>query len=143
MNTSQTIDSSEQGQSLVEFAISLVIILLLLVGIVDASRALFTYLSLRDAAEEAALYGSLQPDDTSGIRSRARNNSDLIRGLPSADVSITITYTGAHCTGNSIGVQIAYTNFPLTMPLLGTFIGRQTVPIRATVTNTILTPKCH
>ena len=49
----------ERGQSLVEFAISLVIILWLLAGAVEFGIALFQYIQLRDAAQEGALYGSI------------------------------------------------------------------------------------
>ena len=60
---------SENGQSLVEFAVSLVILMLLLSVIVDGARALFTYLSMRDASQEGALYASYKPNDSSGIQS--------------------------------------------------------------------------
>ncbi|MFC1879838.1 TadE/TadG family type IV pilus assembly protein, partial [Chloroflexota bacterium] len=59
--------SGQDGQSLVEFAVALVFLLLLIAGIVDVSRALFTYMALRDAAQEGALYGSTNPLDTGGI----------------------------------------------------------------------------
>jgi Flp pilus assembly protein TadG len=45
---------SERGQSLVEFSISLVIILWLLAGAVEFGIALFQYIQLRDAAQEGA-----------------------------------------------------------------------------------------
>src|SRR3989337_2167244 len=47
------------GQSMVEFAISLMVILLLLAGAINFGLALFTYVQMRDAAQEAALYGSI------------------------------------------------------------------------------------
>ncbi len=55
--------NTEQGQSLVEFAISLVIILLLLAGVVDLGRAFFAYIIVRDAAQEGAVYGAIHAND--------------------------------------------------------------------------------
>jgi len=43
----------EKGQSLVEFAFGLVILMILISGIVDLGRAFFTYMALNDAAQEA------------------------------------------------------------------------------------------
>ena len=40
--------SEEQGQSLVEMAVALVMLLLLVGGIVDIGRAYFTYMAMRD-----------------------------------------------------------------------------------------------
>ena len=62
----------ERGQSLVELAISLTFIFLLLSGAVTFGMAYFSFLSLNDAAQEGALYGSLKPDDQIGIRNRVR-----------------------------------------------------------------------
>jgi len=53
----------EKGQSLVEMALSLVLILILLVGTVEMGMAFFQYIQLRDAAQEGALYGSIAPLD--------------------------------------------------------------------------------
>jgi len=60
----------QKGQSLVELAITLNIILLLLAGAFDFGSALLTYISLRDAAQEGVLYGSIEP-----VISNPSNNS--------------------------------------------------------------------
>ena len=57
----------ENGQSLTEFAVSITFIILILSGIVDLGRAYFTYISLRDAAQEGAIYGSINPLDCNKI----------------------------------------------------------------------------
>ena len=59
----------ESGQSLVELAISLVVLLTLLAGLVDLGRGFFTFITLRDAAQEGASYASViskSPLETSG-----------------------------------------------------------------------------
>jgi Flp pilus assembly protein TadG len=52
-------NKKEQGQSLVELAMSLTILLILLAGLVDLGRAFFTYITLRDAAQEGAAYATV------------------------------------------------------------------------------------
>ena len=46
----------QRGQSLVELAISLMIILWLLAGAIDFGIGFFSYVAIRDAAQEGALY---------------------------------------------------------------------------------------
>jgi Flp pilus assembly protein TadG len=131
----------EQGQSLAELAITLSFVLLLLSGVVDLGRAFFTYMALRDAAQEGALYGSVNPEANSAIKARVRNTSELVAGMIGDD-DISIDITGEPCTGGQIQVRVSYDNFPLTMPFLGAFLGAQTVPISAAINDTILSPSC-
>ncbi|HBY06316.1 MAG TPA: hypothetical protein DEH22_00435 [Chloroflexi bacterium] len=49
----------QSGQSLVELAMSLTLLLILLAGLVDLGRAFFTYITLRDAAQEGASFASV------------------------------------------------------------------------------------
>lgn len=51
----------EVGQSLVEFALSGLLLSLLFSGMVDFGRLYFTYVALEDSAGEGALYLSLYP----------------------------------------------------------------------------------
>lgn len=138
----QKSNQNERGQSLVELAITLVVILILLAGIVDLGRAFFAYMSLRDAAQEAALYGSTEPTDTSGINSRGM--SVLANRVDTSSVTITPTITGSACGNgsNSITVTVQLSNFAITMPFLGTLVGSQSFDMTATITDTILRPPC-
>lgn len=52
----------EKGQSLVEFALSLPILILILSGLIDIGRVYVAYIFLEEAAAEAALYISLNPE---------------------------------------------------------------------------------
>jgi len=135
----------EKGQSLTEFGLSVVILLILLAGTVDAGRAFFTYMALRDAVQEGALWGSYNPAQEELIKDRVRRASNLLQAIeddPNADLTIDVTIDDTACTGNGIQVQATYENFPITMPFLGTVLGSQEVPISASVTDTILVPPC-
>jgi Flp pilus assembly protein TadG len=137
--TQQSPDRRERGQSMVEFAISLVMLMILLAGIVDGGRALFTYISLRDAAQEGALYGSLDPLNEAQIRARVLNSSTFVNDIIS-EANIAVTFSGARCLGHGITVVVTEPDFRLVMPFLGAAIGSQTIAISAGVTDTILRP---
>ncbi len=140
---------SERGQGLVEFAIGLLVLLYLIVVIADGARALYTYLSMRDAVQEGAIYASIHPADTSEIENRVRNASNLLSGL-GGDITITVspTVSGKYCMGTTGGtshgmtIAIDYPAFPLAMPFMSTLIGSQSIAISASVTDTILSPMC-
>src|SRR5258708_11445277 len=50
-----------QGQSLVEFALILPILLTIVAGAVDMGRLFFAYVTIENAAREAAFYGAFKP----------------------------------------------------------------------------------
>ncbi len=61
----------ESGQSLVELSAMMVILLILLAGVVDLGRLAFYYIAMRDAAQEAASYASIFPNNNQEIFNRA------------------------------------------------------------------------
>jgi Flp pilus assembly protein TadG len=146
MQTPRIKSKSERGQSMLEFAFGFVVLLLMLSGAVDGGRALFTYMALRDSAQEGALYGSTNPTATGEIVSRVKQSSDVLQSLSSQDPAhllVDVLVGGEGCTGDALTVKVTYDNFQITMPLLGGFIGSQSIGISASVTDTILSPACH
>jgi Flp pilus assembly protein TadG len=144
-------DKSQRGQSMVEFAFGMVVVMILMAGVVDGARALFTYMALRDAAQEGAIYGSTEPADTAGITERVNISSEYAKDMSSSgDMTVQISYTDTAgntktsliCLGDGVTVTVSYPQFPLTMPFLGAFIGQQWVPISASITDTVLRPPC-
>ena len=148
----------QRGQSLVEFALSFTIILTLLAGTVDLGSAFFSYIAIRDAAQEGALYGSIaavvdnnpfngkydvgEALNTAAIETRVRQSSDHPVDLTdTSNVFVTISASNPPCVGGWITVMVRY-DYQVTMPLIGAIIGTQTIPVRGSVTNTILKPAC-
>jgi len=134
----------ERGQSMVEFAISLTVIMMLLAGAVEFGIALFQFVQLRDAAQEGALYGSIHPGDDTNIEARVRSASPSPIDLQNdPDVTIVITYPdGApNCEGKGIQVDVSYPH-RIGMPFIGPIIGSNTIPLTGSVTDTILLPVC-
>ena len=140
---------SEKGQSLVEFAISLVIILWLLAGAVELGIALFQFIQLRDAAQEGALYGSICPVE-SKIVARVRNasSSPVALSTTSGPNAVTVVVEGRVGTGTTskalttvtpgdgVYVKVSF-NHRVFMPFATLFLN-STIPINASVTDTVL-----
>ena len=144
MKSRSTLHSKERGQSLVEFAISLTVIMMLLAGAVEFGIALFQFVQLRDAAQEGALYGSIHPGDDANIELRVRSASlSPIDLQTDPGVTIVISYPdGApNCEGKGIQVEVSFPH-QISMPFIGPIIGSTTIPLTASVTDTILTPVC-
>jgi Flp pilus assembly protein TadG len=132
----------EQGQSLVELAMSLTVIMMLLAGAVDFSIAYFSFTAMQDAAQEGALYGSINPDDQAEIISRVRNASTNPVDLANESlVDVIVTFPGDACEGNEVRVNVVY-DYPISMPFIGAIIGTQQITLNASVTDTILQPVC-
>ena len=146
----------EKGQSLVELAISFPVMLLLLLGTIDFGMALYSFLIIRDAAQEGALYGSFNPNNRVQIESRARNiapnDTNALFFFPvelnnKDDVQISISTSAENCQGmthgriNTITVSASY-KYPMLMPFAQQVIGSRSIPLTATATNVILQPAC-
>jgi hypothetical protein len=143
---------SERGQSLVELGISLVILLYLLSGAVEFGILFFQFVQLRDAAQEGALYGSMNPPESAAdtpkinaIITRAQYSSptssplDLIND-PDVDIDVAVI-DGQYCEGGSLEVTVSYPH-RIFMPFMPQLLGREEIPLTATVVDTILTPIC-
>jgi Flp pilus assembly protein TadG len=142
--------TSERGQSLVELSISLVLLLVLLSGAVEFGIAFFQFVQLRDAAQEGALYGSMNPSDCDNILARVKGASSSPIDLNGAGVTISTringnscsssgTYATLDCEGYGLQVDITYQH-KIFMPFLPQILGTTTIPLHATVTDTILSP---
>jgi Flp pilus assembly protein TadG len=100
----------ERGQSLVEMALALPILLLLLVGATDVGRAFYTYVAITNAAREGARYGASNPSSTFQIQARVQNevkNSQI--SIPSGNITVSCSkYTaGSYTQGSSVNCSSA------------------------------------
>lgn len=146
------IKRSERGQSLVEFGISLVVILILLAGAVELGIALFQFIQLRDAAQEGAVYGSICPIPAK-IEARVRNHSSspVDLSVTSGANAVTVVVEGREGTsettakninavkaGDGVYVEVSY-DHRVFMPFAALFTGgSNTIRLRAWVINTVL-----
>ena len=148
---------TERGQSLVEMAISLVVILFLLSGVVEFGIAFFQFIQLRDAAQEGALFASINPPATTASndpnrlltisRVRAASNKPIDMSEAAGLVTVTVTVTGSPCAGNAVTVDVFFRHqvfMPFVSPIFTAMSGdgSNTIPLTGSVTDTILQPAC-
>ncbi|MGH7500909.1 MAG: TadE family protein [Longimicrobiales bacterium] len=110
----------EAGQALVEFAIIMPILLILVLGLVEFSRAWFNYQVMVDAAREGARTGAVyNPPTTIGTIQNKINTQLAAAGMDTLNATITITgFQGG--TAQPLTVAIAY---PFALRWIGSFLG--------------------
>lgn len=107
------------GQSLIEFAITIPLLLILLVGIFDLGRASFYYSAITNSAREGARYGIINPDGSTAIKDIVK---DYSFGIDPDDLDITVTIDPIL---NTITVNVNYKFIPAT-PLIASLLGGET-----------------
>ncbi len=150
MQTEKPNPRSERAQSLVEFAVSATLMLMLLLGIMDLARAFFVYLTLRDAAQEGAVYGSICPENTFKIEQRARSASSVLVPLQdTAKVSVTCNFLDAYkapkgacgvgtpAAGEYVHITVTFNNYEFITPFISNIVG-PSITMRGDVSDVIL-----
>lgn len=127
-------NNARHGQSMVELALMLPMIVLLLAGTVDLGRVFFSYVRLTNAVKEGALYGAYQPSPSSPVRDQAYaevagrlgvNGTDFVIDPNAGDVVCFrgLTDQTKACdsvvAGDTIQVTGHYAFKPITTSLVG------------------------
>jgi Flp pilus assembly protein TadG len=120
--------SGEKGSAFVELALFMPVLLLMLVGAVDFSRVFNASVTLANAAEVGALYGSRSisaSSDTAGMQTAATNDGKDLTGMTATATNYCSCGSGpaqscpaTGCSGSSPAhryakVQATYTFKPL------------------------------
>ncbi|MBI3360843.1 MAG: pilus assembly protein [Chloroflexi bacterium] len=136
----------ERGQSLVELALMMTVLVLLLAGVLDLARAYYSYLALRDAAGEGAYYASIHPSwktsadnpDPDNITYRVKNAAPSGGFVSFTAAAVTVTAPSISA-GNYITVTVS-TSYRIITAFIGGIVGSQTLPLSATSSAKILSP---
>lgn len=139
------------GQSVVEFALVVPILLLILAGAIDLGRAFYAYVAVENAAKEGALYGARHPlcdganatcPDPRNVQWIVDNEAANLRGQLSTTVSCR-TPAGSliqpinDCVNGDIYVVRVTHDFRLATPILGDLMG-STLTLGATSEATVV-----
>ena len=123
------IKKSEKGQSMVEFALVLPLLLILLFGILEFGLIFNSYLTITHASREGARIASLGGTDAEVI---ARVN-DVSAVLYPENLSVAVSPSQfSRDRGNSVTVTVTYRH-QLIIPIIGSIIG-DTVPVSGATT---------
>ena len=118
----------EDGQSLVEFALVLPILLMLLCGIIDFGWLYYNQITLNNAAREGARYAVIHYDPST--QWREESESRMISTMVGVDSATAIV---SDPIGQQITASVTATPRILTA-FTSTILGRNTVTIHASCT---------
>jgi Flp pilus assembly protein TadG len=146
----------QAGQSLIEFTLMMVFMIVLLMGVLDLGRAYFTYLALKDAAAEGAYFGSAYPqcidaDGVAGDSPACAGDNNIPHRVTHSAVqgglvdwgSATITTTvPSIVAGQVLTVSVSY-KYKLITPFVGAIANNQELTLSAASAATIIrVPNC-
>ena len=138
---------AQKGQSLVEFSLGLVFMLLIVCGLIDLGRLYFTHVALEDAAGEAALYLSLNPHcihATDGADCANPNNADFrVRNSGGQEVdwskaNIKFDVPQPYGVGESVKVTVSY-SYQLLTPVIPRIAGVNPITLGTSASQIIIT----
>jgi len=153
-NCKKRIDQRERGQSLVELAVSFMLVMFVLAGAVDFGRAYFDVIALRDAVQEGVIYASFNPDAEADIEDRIKQSSSSpinMSTFSADDIDLTWSDPSHKCAGfydnggtlesYSVTVSLEY-DFVFTMPMIQNLFPGGVLHLVIDDTHTILAPEC-
>jgi Flp pilus assembly protein TadG len=119
---------TRRGQALVEFALAIIVFLVLVMGIVDFGRGIYTYNGVSQAAREVARTASVHPGDplgaSSAVAATTNTQKALVPGMQNpvftcmaAGTPPTVKATGC-LPGDLVRVEVT-APFTVLTPLLG------------------------
>lgn len=118
----------QSGQSFVEMAIGMVVLIVLIGGLMDIGRAFLILVAVENATGEGALYGATHPacltddhaesicQDAESVVGRVREEGKPVieMTVDNSDVSFEIENGAAVTAGSTLRVDVTYTYAPLT-----------------------------
>ncbi|MEO6577969.1 MAG: TadE/TadG family type IV pilus assembly protein [Candidatus Limnocylindria bacterium] len=147
--------STRRGQSFVEFALLLPVLLVLVLGTVDLGRAYFASVSLENAVKEGAFFGAREPECAS-VGATCPNPSNVkarvdleMNGMPVTNFQAkcfapgTTVFTGAGkalsaCADGDLYYVASKTPFTLVTPLIAGLLGN-TLTLSSDATSVVVT----
>jgi Flp pilus assembly protein TadG len=110
----------ESGNTIIESALALVVFLMMLFGIMDLGRMVWTYNTLSQAARVDARYAIVH-GNASGSVASSSDVSNVVRGqvigLDPSTLVVTTTWTPDKNPGSAVKVQTSY-SFAFLLPYL-------------------------
>jgi Flp pilus assembly protein TadG len=88
---------NSEGQATVEFALVVLLLMLLMFGIVDFSRLFFAYATMSNGVREGARYGIVHPPvepNPEAKRQATKRHAEAMMVLIGAEATVTVDYPG-------------------------------------------------
>jgi hypothetical protein len=136
----------EQGQSLVEVSLGLIVLFFIVAGLIDLGRAYFVIIALEDSAGEGAVFLSINPDcrtAADGAECADPNNADYrARNAVNGEINwenavITLERPDAYGVGETVKVEVEY-EMVLVTPVISQMVGGGTIKLSSEATQIII-----
>lgn len=133
--------SSQRGATLVEFAIGATVFLLVMFGVIEFGRALWTHNALADAARRAARYAVNQPaSNPAGVNTTGTNVGPSLTAIRNVGVygdpaggtqplvnnltpeNLNVQYTNFRVGDGTVAVTVTDYDFQFVVPIFGATI---------------------
>jgi Flp pilus assembly protein TadG len=126
----------EKGQSMLELALVLPLLIIILAGVLDLGRLYYAYVAVTDAAAEGASYAAIHPEqsDRDEVFRRAQEAS---RGLVQIDPDMVEVDCPTLASGAPITVTVSY-SFTVATPLINAIVPDGVLMLRAVANEAIL-----
>ena len=128
--------AGELGQSVVELAFVLPVLLLLLTGVIEVGNALNAYLTVVDVSRDSARLGSKGLASDGDIRNMAATEMSKLPETFDKNNDMTIDHTPVQTGDTSITVKVCLKH-KLLLPALSTFFGSPITMCASTAMRTI------
>lgn len=109
--------STQKGAAMVEFALTFVAILLILFGIMEFGRIIYSYNILACATKEAARYAIVHGSRSGSPATAAAIETQLERwtiGLDRSRINVATTWDPSNTPGSVVRIQATYNVMPMT-----------------------------
>ena len=111
----------EEGSAALEMAISTMLYMTMVLGIMDLTRMIYAYNFVSFAAREASRYasvrGTVNPVTSANITSFVK--SDAVAAINQNNITVTSTWSPNHTAGSTVNVNVSYTFTSLFSFVLG------------------------
>jgi Flp pilus assembly protein TadG len=126
----------EKGQSLLELALVLPLLIIILAGVLDLGRLYYAYVAVTDAAAEGASYAAIHPEP--GERDEVfRRAQEASRGLVQIDPDMVKVDCPTVVSGAPITVTVSY-SFTVATPVISAIVPDGVLMLRAVANEAIL-----
>jgi Flp pilus assembly protein TadG len=129
--------SAQAGQSLVELAISVPVLLIFALGIIAVGQVVREYMAVRQAASQAALAAARAPSAATARQAAQVTALDAIQGSQVGRFQLQVDVGDFRRGGVATATATGYVSFA-NIPLIPQFLGRQ-VPLSWTA-HTLIEP---
>jgi len=140
----------ERGQSFVEMAIGMIILIVLLGGLFDVGRAFIILTTVENATGEGALYGATHPEclttnyaaglctGSESVKGRVKDEAKPAITINDTSITVQVENGAAVTAGSTLRVDVVYSYSPVTP--LGFLIWGTQAEVKATARQQVMSP---